>query len=310
LRYVVIAQLLGWCLAFPQDQQPPVPPKPQLVSPDLQPYLNARTVVNESPTEIIARIPELKEIAFASGQEELAPLLQKIGENVEALFQDFPNTGSVEDVRQRRSSTAARVWEESNQRYLYLISLRVDSRQLRIEEYRSDSHGRPIILKRSQRGFMLTSGYVTQSLVFHPLEQPGCLFRLLGRSEKKPGYILVAYAQRPEVPQLQGTLMIGGASMVLLQQGVAWIDPQTYRIARLWTDLLAPRNDFGLSGHKTDTQFAEVRFENISHPFWLPHQVEVTVEWGGWILSNRHRYSDYKVFSVDAQDGEKKLAKP
>jgi hypothetical protein len=266
--------------------------------------------VNETPSQVIARIPELKEIAFVSSQEELGPLLQKIGENIQALFQDFPNTGSVEDVRHQRYSTVTRASEEIHQKYLYVISLKIDKSHLGMDEYRADSKGRPLILTGPRRGFMLTSGYVTQALVFHPLGQPGCLFRLLGRTQKKPEFLLVAYAQRPEIPQLQGVLSVDGASIVLLHQGVAWIDPETYRIMRIWSDLLAPRGDFGLGSHSIETYFQEVRFDSIDHPFWLPRQVEVTVRWGGNIYSNRHRYSDYKVFSVDAQDGEKKLAKP
>jgi hypothetical protein len=310
LFLLMLTQVLGWPRAFAQDPRPADLSTPAAVPPDLRIYLNAKSVVNESPSQIIARIPELKDIAFVSSQEELGPLLQKIGENIQALFQDFPNTGSVEDVRFQRSSTITRTSQEIHQKYLYLLSLKIDARQLRMDEYRTDSKGRPLILPESRRGFMLTSGYVTQALVFHPLEQPGCLFRLLGRTQKKPEYLLVAYAQRPEIPQFHGILSIGGASIVLLHQGVAWIDPETYRVIRLWTDLLVPRGDFGVSSHTTDTLFQEVRFDDIDHPFWLPRQVEVKVKWGGDIYSNRHLYSDYKVFSVDAKDGEKKLAKP
>jgi len=150
----------------------------------------------------------------------------------------------------------------------------------------------------------------SESLIFHPLAQSGATFRLVGRQRKSPGLLLVAYAQRPEEPKLAGRLQINEASAVILLQGMAWVDPSTYRIVRLWSDLLVPRSDFGIKSHITETEFHEVRFEHILHPFWLPSQVEVVVKWGGYTYANRHRYSDYKVFSVDAQDGEKKLAKP
>jgi hypothetical protein len=266
--------------------------------------------VNETPSEIIARLPELQKISFASNQDELGPLLLRIGENVEAEFADFPNTSSVEIVRQRRWGKVVPGWAEANQRFLYLVSVKLNSAEMNIKEYRSDSRGTPIEKWPNQQSFMLTTGYITQSLLFHPLLQAGSLFRLLGRASTKPGAYLIAFAQRPEKARSVGVFTIGEASIPLLVQGVAWIDPDTYRITRLWTDLLALRGDIGLKSQTTDAYYQEVRFEFLSHPLWLPRQVEVAVQWGGWIYSNRHRYSNYKVFSVEAQDGEKKLAKP
>lgn len=307
---VAIAQLLGWCLAFPQvpDRLPPL--RPAAIPSAPQDRQIIRSVVNESPEELIARIPELKEISFAASQEDLVPLLQKIGKNVEALFKDFPNTASTEEVRQRCSSDVLRTREETNRRFLYLISIEENDSQLRVEEYRSDARGKPLDLSNERRSFMLTSGYVSGSLVFHSSQQEGSTFRLLGYQQKKPDFILVAFAQQPGVAKLVGTIEASGVSAILLLQGVAWIDPETHRIARLWTEMLSPPANLGVKSHVTETSFQEVRFENITHPFWLPLQVEVTVQWGGYTYANRHRYSDYKVFSVDAQDGDKKLAKP
>ena len=299
------------CLAPAQDLPPsgrPTPP-PNVV-PDRQIYVNARSVVDETPEQIIARIPELKDADFSSNPAELAPLLQKIGEKVDALFKDFPNVGAQELVRQRRSNPVLHTQSQTSRRCLYLVSVTIDPLEMLVEEYRSDFHGRPLEFSELQRSFMLTSGYVLQSLQFHPLGQRGCRFRLLGRQRKAPGYFLMAFAQRPEVRGLSTQLNLHTNSFTLLAQGVAWIDPDTYRIVRLWTDLLAPRDDIGILKHLTDTEFGEVHFENIDRPFWLPRQVKVTVQWGGELFTNQHSYSDYKIFSVEMRDGEKKLIKP
>ena len=73
----------------------------QTVRPGLQAYVNARTVIDLTPPELVKAFPELKGLDFALGQDELASLLQEVGKGVEIMFQDFPNTGCVEQVRQR-----------------------------------------------------------------------------------------------------------------------------------------------------------------------------------------------------------------
>jgi hypothetical protein len=34
--------------------------------------------------------------------------------------------------------------------------------------------------------------------------------------------------------------------------------------------------------------------------FWLPQQVEVTVDIGRFVFTNRHKYSDYRLFRVES----------
>jgi hypothetical protein len=53
----------------------------------------------------------------------------------------------------------------------------------------------------------------------------------------------------------------------------------------------------------TTVDFSEVNFKHNSLAFWLPRDVVVEVVWKAKLYTNRHHYSDYKVFSVEA--GEK-----
>jgi hypothetical protein len=40
---------------------------------------------------------------------------------------------------------------------------------------------------------------------------------------------------------------------------------------------------------------------------WLPEEVTVTLDWNGRLLRNKHEYSDFKIFDVDASE---KIGKP
>ncbi len=90
-----------------------------------------------------------------------------------------------------------------------------------------------------------------------------------------------------------------------LVQGVAWIDELSFQIVRLRTGLLAPPPGAGLKQQTTDIRFEEVRFEKLPAGLWLPHEVVVTMDWKGEIFRNRHRYSDFKLFSVETKQEQK-----
>jgi hypothetical protein len=92
------------------------------------------------------------------------------------------------------------------------------------------------------------------------------------------------------------------APVPLLYQGLVWLDPGNFEILRMRTDLLARRTDIGLTRQTSEIWFSEVRFQSVPQSFWLPREVVVTSESSGWLFRNVHRYSDYRVFTVEAQD--------
>jgi len=82
---------------------------------------------------------------------------------------------------------------------------------------------------------------------------------------------------------------------------VAWIDCKTYQVIRMRTDLLNPVARTRLDRETTEVQYSEVRFKDVPLSFWLPRDVVVTVEWKGKLRRNRHTYSDFHLFSVEAK---------
>jgi hypothetical protein len=90
--------------------------------------------------------------------------------------------------------------------------------------------------------------------------------------------------------------------MTILSQGLAWIDPQSYQITRLRTDLLMPLSEVKLERATTEIAFGEVYFKGIGKGFSVPRQVTVTVDWNGKHLRNEHRYSEFKLFRVEATE--------
>ena len=52
--------------------------------------------------------------------------------------------------------------------------------------------------------------------------------------------------------------------------------------------------------------FAGTKFKDRPGVFWLPQEVDVTIDQGDYIFSNRHHYSDYQLFQVEILDAAPK----
>jgi hypothetical protein len=304
------------CDAWPQLPTTSEIPQSQRI--DLQErerYAGVRSVVDWSPSELVKALPELRGLAMAPSQDGLAMLLQKVGENVVVFFRDFPNTASVEEIRQERFRPSkllpdglerlTPLPEFQEQTFHYLMLAGPENRPTSgLQEYRTDNKGRRVNLGGMAKApSILTSGFVSSAIYFHPLHQDGSAFRHLGRQhiEKRETYV-VAFAQRPGTTRLVGFVGDGEKTATVLLQGVAWIDPTTYQIIRMRTDLLAPRPDIHLERQSTEIRFTEVHFKTLPGAFWLPGEVVVTVRFFGEIYRNTHRYSQFKLFKVETRE--------
>jgi len=274
---------------------------------ELEIYAKARTVVDMTVEELLRNFPkECRDLDFDDNQTELPQLLWNTGESVEALIRDIPNTTSKEQVHRERLRDNGSFDNASDQNYNYLV---LPGKMGFWEEIRTDTKGRPLAGRNMTDSFMITSGFAGVATFFHPQYREGSRFRLLGRQRSESNAYVIAFAQWPENGQPTGTFespfMLTPA--VIMYQGLAWVDPQTHQILRMRTDLLAPRKDVLLARQTTEIWFNEVRFIDIPHAFWLPREVLVTMEWNGQTYRNRHRYSEYLVFSVESLD---KLQQP
>jgi hypothetical protein len=250
---------------------------------------------------------DLSGLEPATDQGKLDSILSATGKSVANFFDDFPNTSSVEEIHQQKVRSNQKVSATLDQKFRYLCFTPAEAWGPGFNEYRADARGDRAWPQGLKDGFMLTSGFASASLVFHPTYQPQAVFRYLGR-QKVGGrdMYLVAFAQRPAKARLIGAFKLGEVSATTFSQGLAWIDSQTYQITRLRTELLKPLREINLEKQTTEIAYGEVHFKGSSAVFWVPQQVTVAVDWNGKHLRNEHRYSEYKVFNVEATEKARK----
>jgi hypothetical protein len=244
----------------------------------------------------------------AKDQASIGGILATVGDNVSRLFANLLNISAIEKVQLEKLSREGVAEPARKFEYLYLCMGAIDKKDPSFDEYRSDSKGREISQLGLEEGYMLTSGFVSAPLIFHPIHQKGSSFRLLGHQKVKGrDAIVVAFAQVPTQSRLSGIFRSGKTARVTFKQGAAWIDAENYQIIRLISDLLTPVPEIKLEKLETQIDFQEIRLDRGARTFWLPTQVVVTVHWNGKDLRNTHLYSDFKLFNVEAQQ---KIAMP
>ena len=277
----------------------------------LKGYGKVKSVLTESPQDLVTDMPELEGIRMAPNQDELEVVLKKVGEGVESFFKNFPNTVSLEQIHQERLGKDGKVARALDQDFRYLLLAPTDKWGLEIEEHRATAQGANAALHGSDQGLMLTAGFASVSLLFHPAYQDGAGFRYLGRQSLDGKDLhVIAFAQNPQRARTEERFSTDEGSALILLQGLAWIDPTNFQIVRLRTDLLAPQSKVRLQKQTTEIHFKEVSFKEVATAFWLPQEVSVTVDWRGRIYRNWHRYSDFKLFNVETKEERKALSLP
>ena len=243
----------------------------------------------------------------ATDQAPLNSILNAVGKTVAESFANFPNTSSLEEIHQEKLLRKEKVGIQLDQKFRYLCFTPTQDWGPVFNEYRTDLAGREAWPLGLKEGFMLTSGFASAALVFHPMYQSQSDFRFFGRQKVngRDAYI-VAFAQQPAKARLNGTFKSGEISMTTFTQGLAWIDAQSYQIVRLRTDLLRPLQELRLEKQTTEISYAQVHFRGSAAGFWVPQQVTVSVDWNGKHLRNEHRYSEFKLFQVAATEKQGK----
>lgn len=95
----------------------------------------------------------------------------------------------------------------------------------------------------------------------------------------------------------------GGVDEDVLTQGILWIDKNSFHIIRMWTDLLAQRNESRLDQLTTEVTFIEVQLHDVPNPLWLPGDVDVNIEMDKQRFRNVHHYTNYRRYRVSVKIG-------
>jgi hypothetical protein len=110
---------------------------------------------------------------------------------------------------------------------------------------------------------------------------------------------LIQFQQRPDRPATMSAFVVGPSEFTLLLKGSAWIDRDSYQLLHLESDLVRPIPEVGLDLLHQAVDYGPVSFTQRKTTLWLPRSAEITADFRGKRLLERHRYSNFQLFSVD-----------
>lgn len=278
---------------------------------ELRYYEHADPYWRGSLSDLRKLVPELKKLQPASGDAP-AELLPRVGENVDAFFQNIVDLIARERINEERLTARGAVTANRQVEDSYLILRHGEATEAGdIVEYRMDAEGKRVDQLVANGGYLVTYGFALMCNYFSSAFQDESEFRYLGdeRIANEDTYV-IAFAQKPGKATLSVTLADqDGNSAHLLMQGIAWVDKTNFQIVRLRTDLLAPRPDAELERQTTELTLSKVQLVDVSAPLWLPKEVKVYLgikkagEGGHFELNyrNEHHYENYRRYRVSVR---------
>lgn len=229
-------------------------------------------------------------------------LLQRTREEMSAYVERFSDVRCTEKVLQEKFKNNGKdkidLKEEST--YDYLVILSNSGGELSLSESRLPIHGaKP---DKKNRSMLVSNGFATLFLVFHPLYANGFEFSDVGE-EVVNGRLLTKIAFRHIRGQRTPVaLALRGREYPLELSGTAWIDPKTAAIVRISASIENTMADVGLNTLQTDIEFAPFPFKDLEKTYWFPMRAVVEVETPRQHWRNTHEFTNYKRFSVSTEE--------
>jgi hypothetical protein len=267
-------------------------------------YANAHPYLEEPLKRLIKHMPELSPLRAAPNQDLLPIILMHVGMRTKEFFDDVVDLAAREQVSQQILTLKGARIDGRQVQYDYLILVNRGEIPPRYEEYRADGEGKRADQEGLEQGYAITSGFALKCIYFLPAMHEDSTFRYLGDEMVglRDTYV-VAFAQRPTQTGFWGTVTGAWGTVRILDQGIAWIDKNTFQILRLRTDLLAAHSEIGLARQTTEIVFGAVEIPDVAKPLWLPSEVRVDADFQGHTFRNDHHYSDYRRFRVSVKMG-------
>jgi hypothetical protein len=233
-------------------------------------------------------------------QQALKAVLERTGAETSRFLEQFSEVKCTELVTQEKLDMKGKVEARQESTFDYLAILTSAGGNLSLSESRlAVKQGKKVDKNVS---LLVSNGFATLFLVFHPYYQGSFQFSALGedvvggRQLERVGFQHIPGTRSPMA------MVLRGREYPLDLQGTAWIEPGSGNIAKISAGLGNGLPDLGLQQLHTEVQFAPVAFRDVSETSWFPVVASIDVETPKQHWRNIHRFTDYKRFSVSTEE--------
>ena len=231
----------------------------------------------------------------------LDKVLDRTSQRVAAFVDQFSNVKCTEQVTQQKFRPDGKVQIEEQSSFDYLVILTSEDGEVSLNESRLPVKEAKV-KKRQDASMLLSNGFATLFLVFHPSYINNFEFSD-GGTEAIGGHS----ARKIKFEHIRNTrsiaaLSLRGREYPLELSGIAWVDPDSGNILRIDAGIASTLEDIGMKTLQSSIRFAPVNFEHGQTAYWFPAEATVEVETPKQHWRNTHRFSTYKQFSVSTEE--------
>jgi hypothetical protein len=232
--------------------------------------------------------------------ERLNDLLARTGTQTSVFLDQFSDVKCTEQVRQEKLGKDDKVELKEDSTYDYLVILTNTGGELNLSESRIPV--REAKKDRKNTSMLLSNGFATLFLVFHPFYSEAFKFNLAGEEVVAGRTLEKVTFQHVLGMKSPAALALRGREYPLELSGTAWIDPDTGAIAKMEAGIADTLQDVGLKALSSEIDFAPLKFADSKQAYWFPTQARVEVETPRQHWRNLHQFTAYKKFSVSTEE--------
>lgn len=221
-------------------------------------------------------------------------LVDRAQKQVVAYVAKLADLHCTEDVVQEKLKPNGGTELSSKSQYDYFLYMQGNSYDFQLSESRLEVGTQ----KRARQPLLLTNGFSTLLLIFHPYYRSGFEFTS-GPAETIEGRSVIpvhfAHIQGARSP---AALALRGREFPLDLEGTAWLDSSSGQVVRMEAGLEREMSDVGMRALKIRVDY--MPSPKASDQFMVPAKAVVDLQTPKQHWRNTHTFRNYKLFSTEA----------
>jgi hypothetical protein len=226
----------------------------------------------------------------------LPHVLSGVGQRMKQFVTNLEKFTATERVEHQAIDPSGSWHSPEVRDFNYVVMVKRSSRDVfLIDEYRNGSSDPAQFPAR-----IATQGMPAIALLFHPVLASDYTFACegLGGWEGRSAW-QVHFVQRADRPSRILSYSAGGKYSALPLKGRAWIEPGSFQVLRIESELVRPLPEVGLTVDRVAISYQPVQFRSREQELWLPTVVDLYVERQGRRYYRRHTFKDFQLFIVE-----------
>jgi tetratricopeptide (TPR) repeat protein len=250
-------------------------------------------------------VDDVKPAVVASVTCPSQQVIEGAGDRVKQLADNIMKFAAVEDMLHEQLDKFGRPISKTTRKFNYVASISDNPPGfLQTDEYRDLRYGLTDLPDH-----IVTTGFVTLALIFHPSMRDSFDMACEGLGEWHGQTAwLVHFQQRDDKPNRFADYVVGTQRYPVKLKGRAWITADNLQIVRIESDLAKPLPQ--LSVEHQIANYGPVEFKQQNVQLWLPQAVDIYLELNRHYYYRRHSFDHFMLFSVNSVDKTKMFKSP